>query len=190
MMRRLFLLLLSTVMLSCTTRPHPAIREFFDEQSANTVMVTQSPLVFARERSDVAAHARDFVTLVAVEIDESGEYHAYLIAYRWSTVDRRMWPEPDPAAGLLRIIADGRVMELKPLDRLPIGLTRRKDLHVPNRGDVIARAYQPDVGMLRFIASSRDLVVRMPQEPLDTPFPLLEDGRAALGEFLKRAAGP
>jgi hypothetical protein len=30
----------------------------------------------------------------------------------------------------------------------------------------------------------------MPQEPLDTPFTLFEDGRSALTQFLQRAVAP
>ena len=76
--------------------------EIFDEQSGNTLLVVPKPLVFARERTDVAAHERDYATLVAVEIDQSGKYNDYFLLYRWSTVDRRMSPPPDPQEGELR----------------------------------------------------------------------------------------
>jgi len=161
--------------------------EIFDEQSGNTLLVVPKPLVFARERTDVAAHQRDYATLVAVEIDQSGTYNDYLLLYRWSTVDRRMSPPPDPQEGELRILADGRAIDLKPLENMPVGLSRRRELHMPEHGDVVAHAYPIDVATLRFIAASREIVVRMPQESLDTPFAVWEDGRSALGRFLERA---
>jgi len=161
--------------------------EIFDEQSGNTLLVVPKPLVFARERTDVAAHERDYATLVAVEIDQSGTYNEYLLLYRWSTVDRRMSPPPDPQEGELKILADGRVIDLKPLENMPVGLTRRRELHMPEHGDVVAHAYPVDVATLRFIAASRELSVRMPQESLDTPFAIWEDGRSALRRFLERA---
>ena len=68
--------------------------EIFDEETGSTLLVVSKPLVFARDRSDVAAHARDYATLVAVEDDRSGQYTQYLLLYRWSTVDRRMSPPP------------------------------------------------------------------------------------------------
>jgi hypothetical protein len=161
--------------------------EIFDEQSGNTLLVVPKPLVFARERTDVAAHERDYATLVAVEIDQSGKYNDYLLLYRWSTVDRRMSPPPDPQEGELRILADGRAIDLKPLDNVPVGLSRRRELHMPEHGYVVAHAYPIDVATLRFIAVSREIVVRMPQESLDAPFTIWEDGRSALGRFLERA---
>ena len=99
---RVALLLALTALASCTTQPphRPTSKaksnstEIFDEQSGSTLSVVAKPLVFARARSDVAAFARDYATLVAVEDDRSGTYTQYLLLYRWSTVDRRMSPLP------------------------------------------------------------------------------------------------
>src|SRR5579864_5666129 len=95
---RLGLLMALAALLSCTTQgPHrppstsasasaSASTEIFDEQTGSTLLVVSKPLVFARDRSDVAAFARDYATVVAVEDDRSGEYTQYLLLYRWSTV--------------------------------------------------------------------------------------------------------
>jgi hypothetical protein len=184
-MRLGFILALTTLSVSACANPSPrASHEIFDERSGNTLLVVPKPLVFARERMDVAAHARDYATLVAVEIDQSGKYSEYLLLYRWSTVDRRMSAPPDPQAGELKILADGRVIDLMPLEQVPIGLSQRRELHLPEHGEVVAHAYAIDVSTLRFIAESREIAVRMPQESLDTPFTIWEDGRGALGQFL------
>lgn len=188
---RLALLLVLTALTSCTTRPSRASSaEIFDEQTGSTLLVVSKPLVFARDRSDVAAHSRDYATLVAVENDRSGEYVQYLLLYRWSTVDRRMSPPPGADEGELRILADGRTIELKPLERPPTSLAQRRALHVPEHGDIVYRSYRVDSATLHFIAASREISVRMPQEQLDTPFTLWEDGRGALAQFLERAAPP
>ncbi|MDB6083739.1 MAG: hypothetical protein JWN43_1620 [Gammaproteobacteria bacterium] len=190
MVIRAVLILALAVLAACASRPPAASQEIFDEQSASTLLVVATPIVLARERSDVAAHARDYATMVAVEIDISGEYVEYLLLYRWSTVDRRMSPPPDPNAGALRIFADGRTIDLKPMDRLPVNFAQRRELHMPKHDDVIPRGYKVDVALLKFLASSHQLSVRMPQETLDTPFTLWEDGRGALTQFLKRAGAP
>jgi hypothetical protein len=188
---RLALLLVLTALTSCTTRPSRASSaEIFDEQTGSTLLVVSKPLVFARDRSDVAAHSRDYATLVAVENDRSGEYVQYLLLYRWSTVDRRMSPPPGADEGELKILADGRTIDLKPLERPPTSLAQRRALHVPEHGDIVYRSYRVDSATLHFIAASREISVRMPQEQLDTPFTLWEDGRGALAQFLERAAPP
>ena len=167
----------------CVGSHAPLTREILDEQSGNTLIVVSAPLEFARARTDVAAHARDYATLVAIEIDKAGSYSDFLLLYRWSTVDRRMSPPPDPEQGELHILADGRDIELEPLADLPIGLAKRQELFVPPHGDLVAHAYRADGATLRYIAASRRLIVRLPQERLDTPFDLFRDGRSALSDF-------
>ena len=181
-----------TALTACTGLRPPAVShdEIVDEQSGSTLSVVAKPLVFARERTDVAAHARDYATLVAMEVDQSGKYVYYLLLYRWSTVDRRMTPPPDQNAGKLQILAEGRTIELAPLERVPIGLARRKELHAPDHGDVITRAYSIDLTTLRFISTSREITVKMPQESLELPFGLWEDGRKELKQFLLRVGAP
>jgi hypothetical protein len=187
MLIRLALIVALAALQACRSVPSGPAQEILDEQSGNTLLVVAKPLVFARTRSDVAAYARDYATLVAVEVDQSGKYGDFLLLYRWSTVDRRMSSPPDPNAGELRILAEGRTIDLMPLEQIPVSLSRRRELHVPDHGDVVAHAYPIDAATLRFIASSRDLSVQMPQEGLETPFTVWEDGRGALGQFVQRA---
>jgi hypothetical protein len=184
---RLALIVALAALQACRSVPSAPAQEILDEQSGNTLLVVAKPLVFARTRTDVAAYARDYATLVAVEVDQSGKYSDFLLLYRWSTVDRRMSSPPDPSAGELRILAEGRTIDLMPLEQIPVSLSRRRELHVPDHGEVVAHGYPIDAAALRFIASSRDLSVQMPQEGLDTPFTVWEDGRAALGQFVQRA---
>ena len=186
---RVGLILAAVALASCTTHslarpPRAGSHVFFDEQTASTLTVVDEPLIFARERSDAAAFARDYATLVAVEVDLSGTDVDYLLLYRWSTVDPRMSPPPGPDEGEMHLLADGRLIDLKPLPRLPVSLTQRHALLVPNHGKVIAYAYRVEPGTLRFIAASRDLRLRMPQEPLDLPFTVWSDGRPALARII------
>jgi hypothetical protein len=185
--RRLPSLLLLMLLVACSGEKRQEPREIIDERSAATLLIVAAPYVFARSRSDVAAHERDYATLVAVEIDASGQFAQYLLVYRWSTVDRRVSSAPNATAANLRIIGDGRVINLTPVDPMPIGLAQRRQLHVPDHGDIVAHAYRVDTAALRFIAASRQLSVRLPQEELDAPFALWEDGRRALSAFLQRA---
>jgi hypothetical protein len=180
---------MTAALAACSAVTPRTSHEIFDERTAGTLLVTGSPMVFARVRSDVAAHARDYATLVAVEIDLSGDFVDYLLLYRWSTVDPRMLPPAETAAGPLKIIADGRVIELRPENTMPVDVGSRREFLVPNKGKLAACAYKVDPATLRFIATSREIVVRLPAESFDTPFTIWEDGRGALLQFLKRA-GP
>jgi hypothetical protein len=174
---------------ACGTTRATAGKELFDEQTGNTLTVASKPVVFARERTDVAAHARDYATLVAVEVDHSGAFKDYLLLYRWSTVDARMLPKPDPAAGRLRLVSEGRELDLTPLDAPPVS-AQGEAMHLPKHGAALVYAYAVDLATLRFIAASRQLSLQMPQESLDTPFALWDDGRAALDQFVRQTSAP
>jgi len=184
--RRLPVLALCALVTACAADRALAPHELFDERSGNTVSVVARPLVFARSRTDVAAYARDYATLVAVELDHSGSVEHYLLLHRWSTVDARMSRPPDPAAGQLEILSSGRIVKLTPLAEPPIGLEHRRDLHLPPHGEVVTHAYRVDGEVLRFIARHRDATLELPQESFGEPFTLWEDGRGAWLEFLRR----
>lgn len=188
-MSKAAVLMMLSLLTSCAADRAAPSHEIFDEKSAMTLSVVSRPFIFARDRSDVAAHARDYATLVAAEIDRSGDYADFLLLYRWSTVDRRMAPRPPQSAGALRIVADGRVIDLKPLETMPIGLTQGRALYVPPHGDVIPRAYAVDSALLQYIAASRSLSLQMPQEELKSSFALWQDGRGALASFLRGGGG-
>src|SRR5262249_27381994 len=123
----------------------PQVHQILDQENGNTFFVVAKPLVFARERTDVAAHARDYATLVAVAVDESGNFNEYLLLHRWSTVDRRMLSPANPGGGELRILAEGRLIDLTPLEDVPITLSSRPELHGPKHGDAVTRAYKVDL---------------------------------------------
>jgi hypothetical protein len=178
------------ILISCMTEHAPAGQEVFDEETGNTVTVVSKPLVFARERTDVAAHARDYATLVAVEVDRSGSFKDFLLLYRWSTVDKRMTSPPQPDEEEMRLTSDGRVISLKPLESLPVGVGSKVNLHLPRHGAAIVRAFAVDLNLLRFLAASNGLTLQMPREPLDAPFQIWEDGRRALGEFVHQTSAP
>ncbi|MGC1459252.1 MAG: hypothetical protein WA825_13325 [Steroidobacteraceae bacterium] len=169
----------------CVRPPQAGSRTILDQQTGNTLLLVQHPLVFARERTDVAAHARDYATLVAVEVDAAGHYSNYLLVYRWSTVDKRMAPPPQVGSGKLQVEADGRTIVLAALEQLPVGVVGQDGLLYPPHADVVTYAYPIDWATLRFLAQSNQILLRMPQDALDTPFGLWEDGRASLAQFVR-----
>jgi hypothetical protein len=175
-----------TLLAACASAPVSAPAELLDEQTGATLVVVAEPLVFARARVDVAANARDYATVVAVEANRSGKYSQYLLLHRWSTVDRRMAALPAEAAGRLVIEADGRVLELKPLLPMPAALARRDRVFMPDDADVISWAYDVDAATLAYLAASHELSARLPDETLDSPFVLWGDGRVALRAFATR----
>jgi hypothetical protein len=192
---RLSFLLLPALLWACSTplwqHAPSEPRAILDERSGVTLTVVSSPMVFVRLGNSLLG-ARDYVTLVAAEEDTMGKYMQLLIVYRWSvSVSGGDVPQPKPNAGKLVVVADGRELVMEPLARIPIDLSSSNDLFVP-KTQSIRYVYQTDFKAMRAIASSHELIVKLPQEEEqpDTPFSLWQDGRSALAQLVNQLNGP
>ncbi len=89
--------------------------EYLDEFTAATITVGSPTLVFARERPELAVHARDYLTLVPVDVNRAGTHSQYFYGYVWSTLDKRGLAEEATAARRFDLVADGRRIPLTPV---------------------------------------------------------------------------
>jgi hypothetical protein len=165
-----------------TVDPQPP-RELLDESTGETLVVSGRPLVFARQRTDVAANARDYLTAVAVREDNNGKYGTWLVVYRWSTVDRRFGGAVGPRAGLLHIVADDRLLSLRSLPETPASLANDAFKAMQNTG-VPPSVYAVGNDDLRAIAAARELMARYDDDVLPLPYRIWKDGRPSLNAWL------
>ena len=172
-----------SILPGCATVP-TGPREELDESTGTTLLIVQHPLIFARPRVDVAAHTRDYVTLVGTEEDRSGRYTAWLVAHRWSTVDPRMGGQSDASASL-HVIADDREFTLQRTDPPPGFLKRGDLLFAPHAAAAHPDAYPVDDATLRYIAGASRLLVRVGESDPLPPYALWDDGREALLQLVE-----
>jgi hypothetical protein len=171
----------------CASRsPEPLPNETFDEGSGTALIVVRHPIVMARSRTDVAAYARDYVTLVVAQEDRSGKNSTWLVAYRWSTVDTRFDPTRALESGQLLLIGDARSIGLKPAERPPLFLHRADLLFAPHFA-VNTWVYAIDRPTLRYLATVRELSLRFPGDKLPEPYSIWKDGRPDLLSLLEGA---
>lgn len=180
----------SALLCACAATAPAAPNEVLDESSGTRLIVVQRPLVLARSRVDVAANVRDYLTLVAAEEDRSGKYTAWLIAYRWSTVDPRMESRSLPGRSPLRIIADDRELTLKPAEPAPAILARGDLLLAPHVPGTQSTAYAVDEPTLRYIATAKRLLLRVDDDTALPAYAVWDDGRKALLALLLEVGAP
>ncbi len=164
------------------TAPQP--EEYLDEQTGATVDVVDSPLIFARERSERAANLRDYVTLAAASVDRGGKLEYVLIAYVWSTLDPRYAPASALADSLL-LIADDRRVRLEPNGKTPSDLGIARPVHAPPGQDVNPLVFPTDLATLRFIAAARSLAVQTQLGEETVSYELWDDQRRALDRYVR-----
>lgn len=168
----------------------PQPREYLDPETAATVTVVGAPLVFANPRTEVAANARDYVTLAAVAVDRNGRMSYVLVAYFWSTVDPRMRSDALPNPAPLVVLADDRRIELSLSGHSAHEAGIGVPVLPPPGPAVTPNLYPIDPGTLRSIAESRQLSLITETNITSIPYQLWDDRRGALRAFLKHIGGP
>ena len=179
-------------MSACAATPRAGVNEYLDERTGASVTVVREPLIFALERSTLAAHARDYISLTAVEVDRSGHTQLCVLGYFWSTIDRRVGSGTSrPADKTLALFADGRLIRLTILDSPPKDLEANTRLHAPETAHFEQAAYKVSLENLHYISSSQVLKLRLlantdEDDPDAETYSVWTDARKALGDFVAR----
>ncbi len=160
-------------------------RSVLDQQTGATLSLAAEPWLFARDQPHLAAHARDYVGLYAVDINTAGTHRTFLAVFFWSTIDRRKGFAGE--APRVELMVDDRRVILTP------GNESARDLGIsawpltpPGKGAVF-QVYAVDATLLRQLAESRFTSVRLLDDIDGDDEPLLtwKEGRRALAEFAK-----
>jgi hypothetical protein len=165
-------------------------REYLDESTAATVTVANAPLVFARERTELAANARDYVTLATAAVDRTGKIGYVLVCYRWSTVDARLDQEPPSDWDTIVLQADDRRITFSSPSRSARDAGIGTPVHPPPGPTQSQSVYRTDLATLRFIAAARHLRLELGTGDRAAVYDVWSDGRAALGAFVDVLSGP
>jgi len=164
-------------------------QEYLDEDTAATITVVAEPLVFAYARTDLAANARDYLTLAAAAVDRNGKVSYVLIGYFWSTVDPRLRRDAPPVPEPLVLQADDRRTELTLRGHSAHEAGIGMPVHQPAGSTGPPNVYGIDLATLRFISEARHLSMRIDTEVTELSYELWEDRRDALRAFVRHMSG-
>lgn len=168
-----------------------AVHEYLDEKTAATITAAKEPLVFARERTDLAVNARDYISLVAIEINRAGKRTHHWFGYVWSTIDRRTDPPDATPQDQFVLLADGRPIVLRRDAEAPRELgVAQAPLELPTR-NAAALIFGADPEVFDYVARSSDLRMQVIRTDAQSDYLQWRDGRAALGELVRHiGVGP
>jgi hypothetical protein len=168
-----------------------AVRSILDARTGTTVQVTIKPWTLALEQPQLAAHARDYIALHAVQVSNGGMRRHFLAAFFWSTVPGRNRHAGDAPA--LRLLIDDRDVRLSVPVRLLLdtGLSSWP-LRLPGR-DALLVMYAVDAQLLRQLGYATSLRIRPGIEsslPAQVWFESWRDARPAFRSFAAQVAVP
>jgi hypothetical protein len=162
------------------------VREYVDQVTAVSITVPLDSLVFARDRTDLAVNARDYITLAPLEINRTGHRSYFWSGYVWSTIDRRgRQPILAPDAQLV-LVADGRPIPLqadgKTLRDHGVG---EPPTPVPVRtATAVVFAASPEE--IAYVAHAEELRIEVIRNDVSEPFLPWKQPREGMREFVAR----
>lgn len=163
-----------------------AVREYVDELTAASITVASASLVFARERTDLAVNARDYLTLTPLEINRTGHRAYFWSGYLWSTIDRRGRQGILAPGDALVLLADGRPIALKSAGT---SLREQGVGEPPTRAPArtaIPVLFPATPEEIAYVSRAEELHVELLRDGRGDPFPLWKDARRALRAFVDR----
>jgi hypothetical protein len=166
----------------CATRAETVSRGYLDEHTGATVTVAARALVFARDRPEYAVNARDYLTLVPVDVNRTGTHVQYFYAYSWTTVDK---PAGVEATGQFELIADGREIALTPAAKSPHALGFGATPVPPPSRTATTLIFPTTREVLRFVSQAHEVRVLRTRDGLGERFDLWQDGRGAIVDLLQ-----
>jgi hypothetical protein len=160
----------------------PTARHYLDRQTGATVTAMEQAFVFARERPAVAVNARDYTSLIAIDINRGGQHQLYWYGYSWSTIDGddQATGSGTPATWLL--LADGRPIALRPAAQTPaqVGIGKTPLARPVRKARTVL--FEANAEELEFIGRATDLSLERADD--GSGFVLWRDARDALQALL------
>lgn len=187
-MRMTALLLATTLICGCATRP-VAPREYLDEQTAATITVVAEPVIFVTQtprnfdgtaRADVS---RDYIELYGLDVNRMGRHRQYIAVMKWQAPK-----ETGNALPVLSLQIGGSTLELQATGDDP----RALGLAQPVSGTASKSSswwyFPTDTSTLRRIASARELAATLTVSTQPFDYVLFSDGRAQLSALTEGLA--
>ena len=161
-----------------------SVRQYLDETTAATVTVASEALIFARERTDLAVNARDYISLTAIEVNRSGKRACFWYGYFWTTIDQHGGDPIVSGDDRIVLIADGRPILLRRSGASPrqLGIAA-PPTSAPVR-TAIAIMFPVDPEILSYVSEAGDLEVQIDRTGLTEQFTLWRDARRELRQFV------
>jgi len=154
------------------TSPGDGAREYLDEQTAATVTVLGRPIVFAMERPELAVHARDYLTLLPIDVNRAGAHQRYYYGYAWSTLDKRRLAGTEAPTVRYELVADGRRIRLDPLAGRPRDLGLGEAPVSPPNARAVPIIAAATAEVQNFVAAAEEVVAVAVREEGDDRFAL------------------
>lgn len=160
-----------------------------DSVTGVTITYSEAPMVFYRDDSGKAAHARNFVHLAPIEINRMGDFRYFLWLGIWNTLQ-----DADPGDALdgfesIVIFADGEPLSLDLSGWTASAIGASEPIYIKPVSSATDAYYEVTIDHLRVIAGATDLRIQS-TGPRQRSYELWDSqtaAKASLQEFLGKS---
>ena len=164
------------------------VEEKLDMGTGVTVTHATAPIVLYRDNSAYAAHARDYVYLGPVEINQMGSYSYYLWLGIWSTVSDAERSYERDGFESITLFVDGEPLQLELVGWTLESIGASEPVYVKPVASAADAYYRVTIDQIRLLANAREIELHTGTAPVRVYLMWDRQGsaHAALREFLDR----
>lgn len=174
----------STWLAGCAAPP-AEIRSELDPRTAVTTQYMGEPWVYAREATEIAVHARDYLSVGVVEVNRQGKRSYFLGVVGWSTIDRSGIPNARPPIPS-DLTVDGRSATLVALGHEPKAIGVSLSLFRPPTGYTGETWYALRPDDVRALGAHQPAWIEFVQDDVRHRFDLWRGGPELLAPLVER----
>lgn len=191
MLRATALWLGATLLLGGCASEGPPVSERLDLQTGVTIRALTEPLQYAHDAPELAANARDYLSVGVVEINNMGVRRHYLALVSWSTINRaRAGVAPAPVPQHVEIACSGATLALDPASHEPRSLGIGGTPFRPATGYVGESWYAVTPAQLRALAATLPESIALRTDGAPVTYVPWRASPGALGEFVRDIPDP
>ena len=181
--------LLATLLNSGCVSTTTLVEEKLDLGTGVTVTHATAPIVLYRDNSAYAAHARDYVYLGPVEINQMGEYSYYLWLGIWSTISDADRSYQRDGFESITLYADGEPLQLELVGWTLESIGVSEPVYIKPVASAADAYYRVTIDQIRLIANAREIELHTGTAPVRVYLMWDRQGsaHASLREFLDRS---
>lgn len=160
-----------------------------DSGTGVTITYSQTPMVFYRDESGKAAHARSFVDMAPLEINRMGEFRYFLWLGIWSTLQVAGPGEARDGFESIVIFADGEPLSLELSGWTASAIGASEPVYLKSVASAADAYYEITIDHLRVIAAAKDIRILTsgPRPQTFEPWDQQRAARLSLSEFLGKS---
>ena len=152
--------LLTLILSSGCAGNDPRTTDKLDPQTGVTITYSEIPMVFYRDDSGKAAHARSLIHMGPLEVNRMGEFRYYLWLGVWDTLQDANKGQTRDGFDSVVIFANGEPLSLDLAGWTAAAIGASEHVYVRPVASAADAYYEVTVDQLRLIAASNDLRIQ------------------------------